>query len=189
MPNSRRFNQLNSRVRKLSESFLPSFKTSGRYTIKESDNIRAYNLLTHAEIESYFEDTCKNILNKAFNKWKRNNEIHTVMLNLACYHKGNATDTYNSTTFLHHAKEMHIRKIDNNHGIKEDNLKALFNSVGYEFDNTFLAIIGSFGEIRGHIAHNSYKVQTSLDPEVEKNRVESIVNEIGKIDLELKKLR
>ena len=60
MANSIRHKQLVSRIITIEKNLLPPIKINGNYTKQESDLIRSYVLLVHAEIEAYFEDVAIN---------------------------------------------------------------------------------------------------------------------------------
>lgn len=76
--------------------------------------------------------------------------------------------------------------VKNNHGIKEDNIKKLFQPLGYRIDNfdaLFLSTLESYGEKRGEIAHMSIKhTQQLLNKNDEYNKIEEIL--MGIVDFE-----
>lgn len=58
--NSSMYNNLYKRIQKLELCYLPTHNNPlVRYTKKEEDDIRAYSLLVHAELEFYFENISK----------------------------------------------------------------------------------------------------------------------------------
>ena len=68
MANSTRYNKLSRRITVIESSYLPSVNSLGNYSSKEQDDIRAYLLLIHAEIESYFEEISEEKVKKDKNK-------------------------------------------------------------------------------------------------------------------------
>ena len=87
MANSQRYIQLEKRVRVIESLYLPPIRPSGNYTPKEQDDIRAYLLLVHAEIESYFEEISEKKAKDAFRKWKSTRTKSNVLLSLVSFHE------------------------------------------------------------------------------------------------------
>jgi hypothetical protein len=70
MAQSLRLRSLLARLKTLEKHFLPKglkFPSTGQYSKHEEDQGRAYVLLAHAELESYFEDRAEEILNQCVN--------------------------------------------------------------------------------------------------------------------------
>jgi hypothetical protein len=80
--------------------------------------------------------------------------------------------------------------IDNNHGIREDNLFQIFYPIGLkmsDMDNTWLATMDSFGISRGEVAHTSIKTQQPIDPATVFKKITSdILPGLMKLDRKLK---
>lgn len=85
MVNSRRHNKLVSRIKFLEDNLLPAVKINGNYTKKESDLIRSYILLSHAEIESYFEDVAISKAQKSLLNWKNNRTKSNCLLSIMSF--------------------------------------------------------------------------------------------------------
>lgn len=191
MANSRRFNQLKSRLTVIEATFLPPIKPTGNYTKKEQDHVRAYLLLNHAEIEAYFEEIAENKVKTAFKAWKINKTKSNVLLSLVSFHEAKVKqqgigDRINQTL------TTYIQSLRKNHGIKEQNILSILLPVGLdigEIDTTWLNTISSFGQNRGEIAHTSATVQQPLDPATIKSTIHQIMGEIADIDLKIKKLK
>lgn len=191
MTNSRRFKQLKSRLNVIENTFLPKIKPTGNYTKKEQDQIRAYLLLNHAEIEAYFEEVAENKVKKAFKSWKINKTKSNVLLSLVSFHETKIgeqgiVDRVNKTltTYIHNLRQ--------NHGIKEQNILSILLPVGLDIDDidaTWLNTISSFGQNRGEIAHTSATVQQPLDPATIKTTISQIMSEIEDIDIKIKQLK
>ena len=193
------YKRLISRITFLRKNILPPIKIRGNYTKKESDLIRSYVLLAHAEIESYFEDVARNKINKALKEWsmkrKKSNCLLAIMsFNVSDINWNKITkeekrkiDFRINTTVLHYKN-----KLDNNHGIKSDNIYNILLPIGIEsdqLDSTWLSTMDSFGNQRGTIAHSTIRVQEQIDLVTEKNNINrNIIPEIGNIDLLIKKI-
>ncbi|MBD2233937.1 HEPN domain-containing protein [Phormidium tenue] len=191
MANSQRYIQLENRIRVIETLYLPSVRPSGNYTAKEQDDIRAYLLLVHAEIESYFEEISEKKAKEAFRKWKNTRVKSNVLLSLVSFHENKISEP-DIETRVNKALSSFIHGLRQNHGIKEANVLAMLLPVGFEYseiDTTWLNTITSFATSRGEIAHTAARVQQPLDPSTLKATVQQILSEIKLIDEKLKKLR
>lgn len=191
MLNSRKFFQLENRIDAIESLYLPTIKPTGNYTKKEQDNIRAYLLLVHAELESYFEGISEEKAKTAFNKWKINRTKSNVLLSLVSFHDHNINEP-DIEIRVNKALSTFIYNLRHNHGIKGSNILSMLLPVGLEnseIDATWLHTITAFGTSRGEIAHTSAKVQQPLDPATLKTTIEQIMREIKTIDEKLKKIK
>jgi|SRR5215213_6758643 len=197
MANSKRFRQLQFRIKDITKHLLPKTKLSGNYTKEEQDKIRGYLLLIHAEIESFFEERVEEKVNTAFIKWQSKRQKSNILLSVMAFRN----DEISYTPFKNNKSiEARIEKAKNsfthfirvqNHGIKEDNLLNLLLPIGIEenqMDNTWLSTMESFGKSRGQVAHSTAKTQNPLDPVTEQATINLIMSEIEKIDLLISKL-
>jgi len=195
MSNSRRYNTLLLRVARLEKNFLPQEKVAGNYTVKEMDSIRAYVVLVHAEIESYFEDIAIDKANKAVKNWRDNKKISMVLSNIIAFISPQMNWTKNDGLDyrISRSASHYLNMIESNHGIKADNLKNILYPIGFEedqFDSTWILTMDSFGSFRGHIAHSSHGVQSQIDMRTERDRINNIIiPEIKGIDEDLRRLR
>lgn len=199
MAKSRRLNQLLSRIAFLENNILPAERIDGNYTKKESDLIKSYLLLVHAEIESYFEDRVMEKVDSAFSKWtltrKRSTCLKSVLAfsgNDLSYEHIRKSDS-NDIEFRMNKAVNHFKSIINkNNGVKQNDILKLFIPVGIELnelDGTWLNVMESFGSTRGNIAHNSLRVHIQIDRNTEKNRINNqIIPEIERLDELIKKL-
>ncbi|MBF0568523.1 MAG: hypothetical protein HQK95_06590 [Nitrospirae bacterium] len=80
---SQRFEELQNRLTQLRIRFI-----SGSETV-EQDDIRAYVLLAHAEIESYFEDITREIAMNAYTDWNDKSTLSATLISLAINSEGN----------------------------------------------------------------------------------------------------
>lgn len=195
--NSSIYRKLCSRVAKLERSYLPTSKDPlKKYTKKEEDDIKAYSLLVHAELEAYFEDIARNKAKEALSKWRLNPQKYSsyVLLSLSCFVDQNSKIKAELSTELKLRKIVGVfcEKIKANHGIKEDNIKGLLLPIGVaetDLDTTWLNTITSFGAIRGEVAHSSYSVVRALNHNDIKDDVNKILADLKSLDIIINALR
>ena len=191
MANSRRYKQLESRIRAIENNLMPKIKPSGNYTKKEQDFIRGYLMLVHAEIEAYFEEISEDKAKKAFSKWRLDRTKSNVLVSLVSFHE-NSISEKDIETRVNKALSFFINGLRKNHGIKEDNVLSMLLPIGIEegeIDSTWLNTITSFAASRGEIAHTAAKVQHPLDPVTLKTTVQQVVDEIKEIDVKLRLIK
>ena len=121
MANSTRYNKLSRRITVIESSYLPSVNSLGNYSSKEQDDIRAYLLLIHAEIESYFEEISEEKVKKAFLTWQENRKKSNVLLSLVSF-SDVVLNQNEIETRVNKALTHYIAKIKINHVIKEKNI-------------------------------------------------------------------
>ncbi len=196
MANSARYNKLFSRVSFLEKSLLPKVKITGNYTKKESDLIRSYILLVHAEIESYFEDIAKDKVTKAFKEWETNRKKSNCLLSVITFSSGEVLPKKHKLNNIEARIKSkiycYLGSLDKNHGIKSNNIYSMLLPIGIEenqFDETWLSTMDNFGITRGSIAHSTHSVQSQIDLTTEKNRINNhIMPEIKNLDEIIKKI-
>ncbi len=200
MVNSRRHKRLVSRIKFLEENLLPNVKISGNYTKKESDLIRSYVLLSHAEIESYFEDVALEKAKKALQKWKTNRTKSNCLLAIMSFCTSEVgwdkTKKEKKEKFDYRVIRVvryYTEKLNNNHGIKADNVKSILLPIGVEesqIDDTWLNTMESFGAQRGLIGHSTISVQQQIDLVTNKNNINNnILPTIKQLDLLIKGIK
>lgn len=65
-----KYMRLKNRLNKLKRVYLPSsFSPTGTYSDTVYEKVRAYTVLSHAEMEYYFEEIALSIAEKAYKKW------------------------------------------------------------------------------------------------------------------------
>lgn len=194
---SKRYHDLIRRIDQLEKHLLPSVKVHGNYTRKESDFIRSYVLLCHAEIESYFEDIADHRITQALNSWRtngrRSNSLVAVMAfcssELSWQPNQNDAENQNKLRFDFRLSKVvaHFKKkLEGNHGIKSKNIIDMLIPIGVKYDQldpTWLATMDSFGVKRGEFAHSSHQVQNQIDLVVERDNIkDNVLREIPAID-------
>lgn len=199
MARSKRLKQLLSRVSFLERNILPSERVDGNYSKVERDLIKSYLLLVHAEIEAYFEDRAKEKVNRALIKWKVNRQksncLKSVLAfsgNEISYQNLKKSDSNNIEFRMNKAVSHFLALVNKNNGVKQSDIINLIIPIGIELselDNTWLNTMDSFGSTRGNIAHNSISVQTEVDRNTERDRINNqIIPEIERLDKLIQKL-
>lgn len=198
MSHSARFNKLKSRVQFIESNILPLAKISGDYSKKESDLIRAYVLLVHAEIEAYFEDVAQAKAQKVVADWKLNRTKSNCLLSIVTFMGGdlkweNKSEQDKVETRISKTVAHYIGILKKNHGIKAKNIRNILLPLGIEehqLDPAWLGTMDSFGATRGKIAHSTISVQSQIDLVSERNNINNaIIPEIVLLDLLIKKLK
>lgn len=204
MPNSRRYHVLARRLKELRKHFLPvQFSPTGIYTKRQLDFARSYRLLAHAEIEHFIEDIAWEAVKSKVADWKNNKKASDLLICfLACYHAGWGDETIEevsgSTGTKHKkasevsaesaieiARELYLKRIDQNHGVREENLRKILIPVGVrigELSTTWLASMDSFGKDRGMVAHKRIGVQQAIDPRSEYDNIQALIIGLKELD-------
>lgn len=191
MANSRRYNQLSQRITTIETLYLPAVNASGNYSKKEQDDLRAFLLLIHAELESYFEEISESKVKAVFRNWKLHRTKSNVLLALVSFCE-NAITEQELEVRINKALASYIHKLRKNNGIKEKNLLEILLPVGIELsaiDSTWLSTMTSFGTNRGEVAHSTATVQRPLDPITLKSTVTLILTEVQRIDEKIKNIK
>jgi hypothetical protein len=191
MVNSRRYLQLEKRIRAIGSLYLPAIRLAGNYTKKEKDDVRAYLLLVHAELEAYFEEISEEKAKTAFRKWKGNRVKSNILISLVSFYENKIVER-NIELRVNMALTHFIRCLRQNHGIKEENVLSMLLPIGLEhsdIDTAWLNTITSFATSRGEIAHTAAKVQQPIDPATLKFTVEKILEEVRVIDEKIRRIK
>jgi hypothetical protein len=205
MPRSRRFITLNKELNRLRKQFLPKASPTGEYTDRQLALTIAYVVLAHAEIEAYLEDRVWEVAISAKKDWDSNGKTSRTLLGLLAFSGEMMELPPNSLTPIKASKSVSEDRIkigkkidlainffkgviDQNHGIKESNILALLLTIGLDsdgLDTELIAILNTFGEQRGLVAHssaNSYRTKQIPDPVNELNRINQIIQGMTQID-------
>ena len=210
---SDRFKHLRSAVSELRRLLLPKhFDPAGQY--KYQDRVRArsisFQILCHAEFESYFEDRAIDIASSALHYSNSNGKINHTGAHLLAFSGVEASlppaslsphhkkrgwrGMTNASDRLKDATNIFVRYAqDENHGIKEKNLSRLLLPIGLEpgqIDSTLVSELNSYGSSRGGYAHSSTTkhAQVAINPQDELKRVRRILSLLIPLDAELSKL-
>jgi hypothetical protein len=172
----------------------------------------AYRLLCHAEIENHIENSAKAVvLAKA--KESKAGTANLSSLSLLAYHRTGwhglqiddeepmLTTKVNASSLFKHPlgkllddalSEYIGRVINNNHGVRIDDLHRVLKPTGVDFDcidTTWLSAMDGFGKSRGFTAHkSSVGVTRPIDPKDELAKIEILVIGLKELDDLLGKL-
>lgn len=212
MPKSVRFRTLTKELNRLKKQFIPKINPTGSYSDRQLALTLAYRVFVHAEIEAYFEDRVWEVAINATKNWKSQGKTCRTLICLLAFSgqmREVASDKQSPTKGSTKIKEEKIkinekidstmesfkRVINQNHGIKEANLRALLLPIGIDTDDldpAWLATMNTFGEERGVVAHTSATSPQTirvLDPANELRRVEQIISQgVLKVDELINKL-
>lgn len=209
MPQTARYRILTRRLAELRVNLLPkAFSPTGQYSRRQLDRARGYRLLAHAEIEAYIEDAAREAVLSKLRAWKSGRNPSQVLLAfMAAYHSGFGVDESDATAVPAGARERpkdHIdeiidrasqqfnRRIEDNHGVRIDNLKRLLLPLGIDFptlDQTWLTNMDEFGKRRGEVAHKTAGAQRTIDPRTEYQYVRDLLVGLAELDRNIVALR
>jgi len=165
------------------------FLTKSVYTYPSSknsqDNLRAYRVLIHAEIEYYVETLVREKVKKSLDAWKQRHKTNKTLLSLMSYGKRDGTLKNKLDTRIHSVICDFYGIIKQNHGIKESNMVQLLIPIGVDQDQisqTLLSNLDSFGTLRGEQAHTTFKTQQLINPDDEVARVNNIIIDLKELE-------
>lgn len=197
---SKRLAGLKREIAALRKHFLPrKFDPLGTYRNprRVEAGVRAFIVLSHAEIESYLEDWAKSIARATERAWKakRITPPLVFLTGLRQFESSRSTDDCHKRleSVINRSFAEYYKIIRQNHGIKDSNLLALFDFIGVStttLSPTLIPSLNSFGSDRGQIAHNSRRsVIHVLDPETEYSRVQGLLKDLEPVEEWLVKYR
>jgi hypothetical protein len=194
MPTPKRLQRLLARVEKLEEHFLPAtFSLTGRYTRRQRDLTKAFLLLIHAELESYFEDRARRLALNAQARYQRSGICSPVLSRLVVYHHSVKEELGPvSALAVTKAVNYYCNRLDNNHGIRENNLLAIFLPLGIghaALEAQLIAACNQLSQKRGQFAHASFKTHQQIDPKTERENLrKNILPQLRNLERLLKTL-
>ncbi|WP_281863990.1 hypothetical protein [Planomicrobium okeanokoites] len=143
------------------------------------NRVRAFYLVSHAEIQSYLEYICDYHLKYAYKKYTEKGEISKLLLFfLSTYSQGFIQPSYynvdpnraeNSNKKLHdtdsiekryeYIKKEYNKTIEENNGVKKKNLYLLLHPLGITVNSfeelKMTSLLDEFGKQRGEFAHTA----------------------------------
>lgn len=126
---------------------------------KEENFIKAYIVLSHAEIENLFEQLFLTILEYEFTTWLQNKKAGFILSSLFIWShdekRKNFKDVVNRS---HHVFSQYKKIIADNHGIKKENIVKLLEPLGISIDilsDFLLNNLTTFALYRNKIAHTN----------------------------------
>jgi hypothetical protein len=184
---------LKKRVERLANSLLPADVLSGTYSDKQEDQIHAYIVLAHAEIEEFLERLAQYVLDRA----RRNStppQCVPVISRLILYKSARGNEKIDGITVesIASAVTYYENILTRNHGIKADNLFKMYMPLGLthdDFDPVLMQELDAFGTLRGGIAHTAARLKQGSSPSKERRKVESIVAELSHLDQKIRALQ
>jgi hypothetical protein len=193
---SRRLQRVITRIGILEEHFLPKvFSLAGRYTKRQRDHTKAYLLLVHAELESYFEDRARHIAELAHEKWDKRGECTLALSRILVYHhscKHGELEPASADT-VRKAINYFEKLLDNNHGVSPKHLRAILLPVGVghdDLDTQLTLALEQLARKRGQFAHASFKAHQPIDPKTERDNIhKNILPKLKKLDRRLTEVR
>lgn len=160
------------------------------------DMIRTYRILLHAEIEHYFEQLVIYKINQAKIKWHTKNHVSPILLSIISFTECSfpsvpdslaEVSSKNDLSFrINKAVNAFINSIENrNNGIKEKDIVPIIIPLGLDYgriNQTLLNNLSSYGQLRGEVAHKSYKVTKLINPSDEINTSNLLVTDLKDLD-------
>lgn len=190
------YNQLLERFQKLNKALLPRVLSPiGNYKDSTYERTRAYKVLTHAEIEYYFEQTALAIATAAYTKWTLSNKSSKTITALVAYNQAAPSPlpelkggNYSDKTLVDRVSrsfQCYCSQVNSkNHGIKESNILGLALPIGFteaDLTDDLLLALNNYGTTRGLIAHSTRATQR-LSPNDVKDEVDNLVVLICPLD-------
>lgn len=191
-----KFIRLKSRLSRLKKVYLPSsFSPTGTYSDTVYERVRAYTVLSHAEMEYYFEEIALSIAEKAYTKWIQRQKASKPLLALVAYydgkyssipdaHDGNRSDETIDERIKKAYTSYNMQVRNRNNGIKEADILKVFLPIGIkisDIDENLLIELNNYGKQRGDIAHST-KSSNLTTPDDALNTVNTIIGLIDSFD-------
>lgn len=171
------------------QKILPQANQTGNYSTEEEIKIKAYYLLVHAEIEYFIERCTLNKVNQIVANFKTTSTPHICLLSIifsflkeddnvkSLRRAGNIIDLVDYMNGKFHFI------INQNNGIKEENLEKMFAPLGIDYraylGEILIAELNSLGSKRGDYAHNALHVKSIEDPSIAMRRTVTILRGLG----------
>lgn len=200
-----RFRILRSQITSLRRNLLPHrFDPTGTYRPAVYEKSRAFHVLVHAEFEAFVEDRVKEVVLDHLARWNGRRESSRVIAGLLAFNdtsfreieslahqKGGAPEFLGER--VGRAAQAHIQyTVGHNHGVAEKYLLKMLLPIGFdenELDDTWIADLNSWANVRGGIAHGSrHRVQQTLDPQREYNDAKKLLKGFEKLDRSISRL-
>jgi|GEM_PF-1174010 len=163
------FSNLVLNYQTLVATYLPNVNAGSIPTQKEQELARAFIVLSHAEIEFYFESLCEEIISHAENEF-RAGRVAKSALGLITFSSSPAQNggqllisgskqyPRKLSERFHASAQAHRKVCEGNNGIRQKYLAPMFVPLGLtdeSIDPNWIVSIDAFAERRGAIAHKS----------------------------------
>lgn len=195
-----RFRALERRELSLRRRFLKWSVKRQAFGTPAADEIRAYCVLFHAEVEAYVEDIARDGIEYSKGLLTNKNVANGVLFSLvACMHDVFGEGAISEADRLAASRTQKPKSrldwvdlcgkqghqlITSNHGIKEENITRMFRPLGVDLaalDQFWLAEMTQMGASRGSIAHDTLKIQAVPNLTDLKARVDLIMTGCGEL--------
>ncbi len=195
---------LAKRLKVLMSTFLPKSKNDVGYSPRQYDKVRAFVLLTHAEIETFLEARIIEEVDRRHRLWETSRTPSVVLMGLLAFFEGERPPVVNSVlrpknegkknphwdqcdldARLKMSRTQLHAAIKKNHGIRESFVIGMLLRMGMRLDDIDpdVGVFETFGKMRGALAHNSVRATTvQPDPADCRNQVEIILTKLAAID-------
>lgn len=120
---------LERRIQQLERHFDFSQSING-ITKLQSDRLKGLRLLCHAEFEDYFESMALKLLEKGERKWSKQRVANYNLASLLVFH-AKIEKMHDTQTKVHKIIVDYRQLIRDNHGIKESNIKKMYEHETY----------------------------------------------------------
>ena len=180
---------------KLRRNLLPDeFSPTGDYEDKIRYEAMAFLLLSHAELEIYFEESARAIYDNHKQKWKNNEfsaSFHSFCLAYLLKESKTIKNKTKISGILEHLTKVYFAIINKNNGIKSTDIKAMFEPWGVEIEkhNLLLVNLDNHGSKRGNTAHKSTQITIlNIDPKTVYQELVILIKELREFDKEIQPL-
>jgi len=192
---ARRLSELRRDVEALRRQFLPNpFDPLGVYpnlTYMQTQT-RAFLVLSHAELETYFEDWARDLTRASERLWRNSRRVAPPLAFLLAWSAerlripqkltGRSIGDPHLEQLTTKLFQAFYTRVNENNGVKEANVLSLFGPLGIDhaaFTAALLPNLDELGAIRGTHAHGARKAVASvLDPETEYQRIQTILKDL-----------
>lgn len=189
---TRKYRELCRRIKEIEKHLVRSFVVKNVMDLseRELDLCRGYKILCHAEIEYYFEEVARMILNEGLLCWRNEKKVTLPIVGLLGNYEKIETNDNIDTKINKVANDYLVKVLKGNHGIKEENLKKIYVNLGIdtsEFDLMWIMALSSYGSSRGTIAHTSAMAQNPINIQEAIADTNYILNGIELFEQEIEK--
>lgn len=153
----------------------------------DADNLAAFRLLMHAEIETFLEERAKQRLSTILSaidsghSWERSNPnlFALLALNSVILENHPVQNSTGTSALAARIVAACKQEVGDNNGIKEAafiRLSIMAGKTSSEIDSSTAALLNSYGKERGQVAHRSTSMVRSLQaPSAEEANARTIV--------------
>lgn len=189
---TKKYRELCRRINNIEKHFVYSFLSKNvlDLTERQMDLCRGYKVLCHAEIEYYFEEIARMIVEESLWWWSNEKKVTLPIVGLLGNYEKIETNANVDTKINQVANDYLNKVIRKNHGVKEENLKKIYVNLGIdilEFDATWVATLSSYGISRGKIAHTSAITQNPINIQEASIETKYILEGIEAFEKEIEK--